>query len=79
MSRTLIALIALIVVLLVLVDSSLFTVDQNEQVLITQFGQPVRVIRDPGLHTKTPFVQTVLSLRQAAAQHRVARRSDHPR
>ena len=60
MSRTLIALVAFIVVLLVLVDSSLFTVSQNEQVLITQFGQPVRVIRDPGLHAKTPFVQTVL-------------------
>lgn len=60
MSRPLIAFIALIVVLLVLVDSSLFTVDQKEQVLITQFGQPVRVIRDPGLHTKTPFVQAVL-------------------
>ncbi len=29
--------------------------------LITQFGQPVRVIRHPGLHAKTPFVQTVIS------------------
>jgi len=60
MSRPLIALIALIVVLLVVADSSLFIVDQNQQALITQFGQPVRVIRDPGLHAKTPFVQTVL-------------------
>jgi membrane protease subunit HflC len=60
MSRPLIALIALIVVVLVLVDSSLFSVNQNEQVLITQFGQPVRVIRTPGLNAKTPFVQTVL-------------------
>jgi membrane protease subunit HflC len=60
MSRSLIALIAFIVVALVLVDSTLFTVNQNEQVLITQFGQPVRVIRAPGLNAKTPFVQTVL-------------------
>ena len=44
-----------------LVDASLFTVDQTEQVLITQFGDPVRVIRQPGLHAKTPFVQTVIS------------------
>ena len=44
----------------VLADASLFTVDQTEQVLITQFGEPVRVIRDPGLHAKTPFVQTVI-------------------
>jgi modulator of FtsH protease HflC len=61
MSRPLIALIALLVVLFVLADSSLFTVSQNEQVLLTQFGQPVRVIQDPGLHTKTPFVQTVIT------------------
>jgi membrane protease subunit HflC len=61
MSRPLIALIALLVVLFVLADSSLFTVNQNEQVLVTQFGQPVRVIRVPGLNTKTPFIQTVIS------------------
>jgi membrane protease subunit HflC len=61
MSRPLIALIALLVVLFVLADSSLFAVNQNEQVLVTQFGQPVRVIRDPGLQAKTPFIQTVIT------------------
>jgi membrane protease subunit HflC len=61
MSRPLIALVALLVVLFVLADSSLFTVNQNQQVLVTQFGQPVRVIRDPGLRTKTPFIQTVIT------------------
>ena len=61
MSRPLIALIALLVVLFVLADSSLFTVSQNEQVLVTQFGQPVRVVRDPGLQAKTPFIQTVIT------------------
>jgi membrane protease subunit HflC len=61
MNRSLIALLALLVVLFVLGDSSLFTVSQNEQVLVTQFGQPVRVIRDPGLRAKTPFVQTVIT------------------
>jgi membrane protease subunit HflC len=60
MSRPLIALVALIVVLLILADSSLFAVNQNEQVLITQFGQVVRVIQKPGLNFKTPFVQSVL-------------------
>jgi modulator of FtsH protease HflC len=60
-SRPLIALIALLVVLFVLADSSLFTVSQNEQVLVTQFGQPVRVVRDPGLQAKTPFIQTVIT------------------
>ena len=53
--------VALIVVLVIAADSSLFTVDQTEQVLITQLGQPIRVITDPGLHFKTPLVQTVIS------------------
>jgi modulator of FtsH protease HflC len=61
MSRTVIAVIAALVVAFVLVEASLFTVDQTEQVLITQFGDPIRVIRQAGLHTKTPFVQTVIS------------------
>jgi membrane protease subunit HflC len=61
MSRTAIAIIAALVVAFVLVEASLFTVDQTEQVLITQFGDPVRVIKDPGLHAKTPFVQNVIS------------------
>jgi membrane protease subunit HflC len=61
MSRTVIAVIAALVVAFVLVEASLFQVDQTEQVLITQFGDPIRVIRQPGLHAKTPFVQTVIS------------------
>ena len=61
MSRTAIAVIAALVVAFVLIEASLFTVDQTEQVLITQFGDPVRVIREPGLHAKTPFVQTVIT------------------
>ena len=54
-------LIALVIVLVIVADSALFTVDQTEQVLITQFGQPIRVITAPGLHAKTPMVQTVIT------------------
>lgn len=44
---------------LVLVLSA-FTVNQTEQVIITQFGRPVgEPIADPGLHFKLPFVQQV--------------------
>lgn len=60
MSRGFIALIALLVVLAIVADASLYTVDQTEQVLITQFGNPVRVVTDAGLHVKKPFVQTVI-------------------
>jgi len=55
------AAIAAAFVLAVLASSSLFTVEQTEQVLITQFGEPVRVITQPGLHAKLPVLQTVIS------------------
>lgn len=39
---------------------SAYTVNQAEQVIITQFGRPVGdPITDPGLHFKLPFVQDV--------------------
>jgi membrane protease subunit HflC len=38
-----------------------FTVQQTQQVLITQFGQPIRVIQEPGLNVKVPFVQSVIA------------------
>ncbi|UPY35139.1 protease modulator HflC [Sediminicoccus sp. KRV36] len=40
--------------------SSFFTVQQTQQVLITQFGQPIRVIQTPGLNVKLPFIQAVI-------------------
>ena len=48
-------------VILILASASLFTVVQTQQVLITQFGKPVNVITDPGLHAKVPFLQTVIT------------------
>ena len=49
-------------VLLLLVQSSMYTVAENEQVLVTQFGRIVsRAVTQPGLHWKTPFTQEVHS------------------
>jgi len=45
---------------LFVVASSFFTVQQTQQVLITQFGQPIRVIQEPGLNVKVPFIQNVI-------------------
>ena len=39
--------------------SALFTVHETRQALVLQFGAPIRVIKDPGLHVKLPFVQNV--------------------
>ncbi|HEV7265339.1 MAG TPA: protease modulator HflC [Falsiroseomonas sp.] len=60
MNRGLI-LAAVAAVILVVVSSTLFTVHQTQQVLITQFGQPIRVIAEPGLHAKIPFIQSVIA------------------
>jgi membrane protease subunit HflC len=40
--------------------SALFIVDQTEQALVLQLGQPRRVIRTPGLWVKRPFVENVI-------------------
>lgn len=40
--------------------SSLFTVYQAQQALVLQFGEPRRIIREPGLHFKRPFVENVI-------------------
>lgn len=43
-----------------LVLNSAYVIDETEQVVVTQFGQPVgNPIREPGLHWKTPFIQDV--------------------
>lgn len=49
------------VICLVGVLSSIFIVNQIEQVVITRFGEPVRVIKDPGLYFKIPFMESVVS------------------
>ncbi len=35
--------------------TSIFVVDEREQVVILQFGKPVRTISEPGLNMKVPF------------------------
>ena len=60
MSRLGIFASALAVVVVLALFGSVYTVRQTQQALITQFGKPVRVVTKPGLHFKTPFVQTVI-------------------
>lgn len=53
-----------LLILLVLVGaavySALFAVPQTHQALVLRFGNPVRVISDPGLNYKMPFVDNVI-------------------
>lgn len=61
MNRLWIPLVAVVFIAAIFLGSALFTVRQTEQVLLTQFGEPIRVIDIPGLHAKLPFVQTAIT------------------
>jgi membrane protease subunit HflC len=50
----------LLVALGIIASASLFTVHQTQQALVLQFGDPRRVITEPGLNFKVPFVQNVI-------------------
>jgi modulator of FtsH protease HflC len=58
--RILIAVAVLLVAAGILLTNALFIVDQTEQALVLQFGQPMRVVRDPGLWVKKPFLEQVV-------------------
>ena len=46
-----------VVIVAVLLFSSIYIVAPTEQVVLTQFGKPVDVVKDEGLHFKIPFIQ----------------------
>ena len=50
------------VIILFIIYSSFFTVDQTKQAIVLQFGEPKRVINKPGLNFKIPFIQNVVFL-----------------
>jgi len=65
MKNPIAGLAALIVLIAVLVIgySALFTVKQTEQALVVRLGAPVGApITEPGLHVKAPFIDSVISI-----------------
>ncbi len=58
--RVLLILGILAIVLGIVASSALFTVHQTSQAIVMQLGNPKRVITEPGLHWKLPFIQDVL-------------------
>ena len=54
--------LAFLFVAFLVMTSSVFIVNEVEQVLVTQFGDPRRTETKPGLYFKTPFVQDVMRL-----------------
>ena len=61
MNRRLLAVIGVVLVLGgIVLSGSLFIVDQTEQALVLQLGEVRRVIRQPGIWVKRPFIEDVV-------------------
>src|SRR5919109_2286973 len=60
MHRVVAPLLVLVVLLLLIASGTFYTVDETEQVIVTQFGEPARApIITPGLKVKIPLIQTI--------------------
>lgn len=59
MNKPLLVILAIVAIGLIGASQVFFVVDQREQAILLQLGQPVGEINEPGLHTKIPVIQTV--------------------
>ncbi len=60
MNRYILGPIVLLVIVVIVAMSSVFTVHQTQKALVLQLGNPVRVITEPGLQFKLPLAQEVV-------------------
>lgn len=44
---------------MIFLSGSLFIIQETDQAIITQFGEYIRSVNEPGLHFKIPFIQKV--------------------
>jgi len=59
-TKRIVTLSIIVIALLIVLGSALYTVKETEQVVITQFGRPVgSPVTKAGLHLKVPFIQMV--------------------
>jgi membrane protease subunit HflC len=58
--RFLRVLIIILIAAGILASQVFFIVDETNQAIVLQFGDPIRTIRNPGLFTKIPFIQNVI-------------------
>ena len=59
MANKKVTLIVLLVIIVIGINMTLFTVDETRQVIITQFGKYIKTVDKAGLHLKIPLMQTV--------------------
>jgi len=49
-----------LILIILLANFTLFIIDETKQAIVLQFGKPIRVIREAGLHMRIPFIQNVI-------------------
>ncbi len=59
MNKKLISIFVILVIIAVALATSMFTVDETEQAIVTQLGKPIKDVNQPGLHFKIPLIQKV--------------------
>jgi membrane protease subunit HflC len=57
-----VAALVLLLVLLLAAYSGLYTVSPTQQTIVVRFGEPIRVVTDPGLNYKIPFIDGVIPI-----------------
>ena len=57
--RFLRVLIIILIAAGILASQVFFIVDETNQAMVLQFGNPIRTIQNPGLYTKLPFIQNL--------------------
>jgi len=57
--RALGPIVAVVIVVLLLVSGTLYTVDQRQNAIVFQLGEVKDVVQKPGLHLKSPLLQNV--------------------
>lgn len=60
--RTLVAFVLIVVLAWIGFGLFTFTVDETKKAVVRRFGEIVRVVEEPGLYFKTPFVENVVYL-----------------
>ena len=51
----------MVVIAAIVIMQSIFIVEETEQAIVLQFGDPVAIVRDPGIAWKRPFIQNVIT------------------
>ncbi|MBX3354815.1 MAG: hypothetical protein KF724_03850 [Phycisphaeraceae bacterium] len=55
MFRPVVLIVAAVIVLALVLFNTTFTVNFHEVAIVTRFGKPAGIVREPGLHLKAPF------------------------